>query len=111
MGRFLEQGIHLLIVDLQPPTPRDPQGIHGAIWDHLTDDGYLAPPDKPLTVAAYESAVETRAYVEPIAVGDAMIDMPLFLRPGAHVLVPLEQTYAAAWEGVPRRWREVVEQP
>ena len=28
----LFRGYHLLIVDLFPPTPRDPQGIHGAIW-------------------------------------------------------------------------------
>ena len=28
----LLRGYHLLIVDLFPPTPRDPQGIHGAIW-------------------------------------------------------------------------------
>src|SRR5439155_3739406 len=29
---FLRRGIHLLIVDLFPPTPRDPWGIHKAIW-------------------------------------------------------------------------------
>ena len=28
----LYRGYHLLIIDLFPPTPRDPQGIHGAIW-------------------------------------------------------------------------------
>jgi hypothetical protein len=27
--------VHLLILDLQPPTSRDPQGIHGAIWDEV----------------------------------------------------------------------------
>src|SRR5207249_8800723 len=26
------QGIHLLVVDLFPPSDRDPQGIHKAIW-------------------------------------------------------------------------------
>ena len=108
---FLRRGVHLLIVDLQPPTSRDPDGIHGAIWDEVSGEGYAAPADKPLTLAAYESAGAIRAYVEPIAVGDAMIDMPLFLRPGAHILVPLEQTYAAAWDAVPRRWREVIERP
>jgi hypothetical protein len=28
----LYRGYHLLIVDLFPPGPRDPHGIHGAIW-------------------------------------------------------------------------------
>src|SRR5262249_33665914 len=33
----LYRGFHLLIIDLQPPGPRDPQGIHGAIWGHISD--------------------------------------------------------------------------
>jgi hypothetical protein len=43
-----------------------------------------------------------------VAVGDALAPMPLFLEPGAHVLVPLEATYAAAFSAVPRRWRRVL---
>ncbi len=35
--------------------------------------------------------------------------MPLFLVPGGHVLVPLEETYHSAFEAVPLRWRRVVE--
>jgi hypothetical protein len=27
------QGIHLLVIDLFPPSKRDPQGVHKAIWD------------------------------------------------------------------------------
>lgn len=49
------------------------------------------------------------SYVEPVAVGDLLIDMPLFLAPGWYVNVPLEQTYQAAYRGVPRRFREVLE--
>src|ERR1700722_19594293 len=29
---ILNQGVNLLVVDLFPPTPRDPDGIHKAIW-------------------------------------------------------------------------------
>ena len=108
VGRFLDLGVHLLIVDLQPPTARDPMGIHGAIWDYLNGQPHVAPPDKPLTLAAYESSLATVAYVEPVSVGDPLIDMPLFLRPGAYVPVPLEATYQAAWESLPKRWRDVV---
>src|SRR5579871_3091902 len=32
---LLRQGIHVLVIDLFPPTPRDPQGIHQAIWDEF----------------------------------------------------------------------------
>jgi len=30
---LIQQGVHLLVVDLLPPTKRDPLGIHKAIWD------------------------------------------------------------------------------
>jgi hypothetical protein len=40
---LLSQDIHLLILDLIPPTRRDPEGIHGAIWAALTDEDYNAP--------------------------------------------------------------------
>jgi hypothetical protein len=108
---LLGKRIHLLILDLHPPGPRDPQGIHGAIWEELTGTPYTSPPDKLLTLAAYESGLTVRAYVEPVAVRDVLADMPLFLEPGAHVLVPLEATYQAAWQAVPRRWRAVLERP
>ena len=54
-ARFLDRGVHLLIIDIQPPGRCDPQGIHGAIWDYVAGKTYSAPIDKPLTVAAYES--------------------------------------------------------
>ena len=40
----LYRGYHLLVADLHPPGRRDPQGIHGAIWDEIADDSYRAPP-------------------------------------------------------------------
>ncbi|MBI1901989.1 MAG: DUF4058 family protein [Planctomycetia bacterium] len=107
--QLLEHKVHLLILDLLPPGKRDPQGLHAALWEEIADEPFTLPPDKPLTLAAYESGLTVRAYVEPVAVGDVLPDMPLFLEPGAHVPVPLEATYQAAFAAVPRRWREVVE--
>lgn len=48
------------------------------------------------------------AFVELIAVGNALPDMPLFLTPEVYVSVPLEATYQAAWEGMPAYWRNVL---
>lgn len=107
----LRRGYHLLLVDLQPPGPRDPQGIHGALWSEISDDGYRAPPEKPLTLAAYSAGRPLTAYVEPIAVGDTLPEMPLFLDPGTYVPVPLEATSRAAWRGMPMRWRSVLDGP
>jgi hypothetical protein len=104
----LESGYHLLVVDLHPPTRRDPQGMHGSLWSAIGDDSYRAPADKPLTLASYSADVVKTAYVEPIAVGDVLPDMLLFLDPEHYVLVPLEATYQAAWRGVPQRWQQVL---
>jgi hypothetical protein len=106
---LLAKGVHLLVIDLHPPTKRDPHGLHAAILEEVSGREFVPPTDKPLTLAAYEAAEVTKAYVEPVAVGDVLPDMPLFLVPGGHVLVPLERTYLQAWEGVPARWRPVIE--
>ena len=106
---LLEYRIHLLIVDPFPPTPRDPNGIHAAIWQEVEENGFTLPADKPLTLVAYECDLTTRAYIEPIAVGDSLPAMPLFLEPHGCVRIPLEATYQAAYTTLPRRWQRVLD--
>ena len=106
---LLDQQIHLLIVDLHPPGKRDPQGIHGEIWDEIAGEEFAAPVEKKLTLDSYEADLTVRAYVISCAVGDALTDMPLFLQPHQAVTVPLEATYQAAFAEVPRRWRTLLE--
>ncbi len=108
-AELLSNEIHLLIADLHPPGKRDPEGIHGEIWQEIAGQDYTLPRDRPLTLAAYETGISVRAYVVNVAVGDALTDMPLFLEPGLAVEVPLEATYAAAFAEVPVRWRRVLE--
>ncbi|HQZ66642.1 MAG TPA: DUF4058 family protein [Planctomycetaceae bacterium] len=109
-SELLEHRIHLLIVDPFPPGPRDPNGIHAAIWEQVQDDSYRITADQPLTLVAYEcDQFTTRASIEPIAVGQALPDMPLFLEPNGCVMVPLEATYETAFSVLPRRWQKVLE--
>jgi hypothetical protein len=108
---FLQAGVNLLIVDLFPPGRRDPHGIHKVIWDHFCDEPFTLPPDKPLTLAAYAVGTETVAYVEPVAVGDALPDMPVFLTGDRYVLCLLEATYQTAWEQFPAPLRGPLESP
>jgi hypothetical protein len=105
------RGYHLLVVDLFPPGPRDPNGLHPLIWGEISDAPFALPPDQPLTLAAYSAGPVKRAYVETTTVGQELIEMPLFLQPETYVNVPLEATYRRAYAGVPRRWRSVLEQP
>ncbi len=108
---FLRAGIHLLVVDLFPPTRRDPFGVHRAIWDEFEDEDVLFefPPGKDRTLASYQSGREMAAYVEPIALGDALPDMPLFLVEGRHIKVPLEAAYQTTWSVLPRDLQAIVE--
>lgn len=106
---FLRAGIHVLIVDPFPPTPRDPCGIHKAVWDEIEEEDFTFPEGKDRILVSYETGGVHTAYVEPVAVGDALPDMPLFLPHAGHVLVPLELTYQAAWDASPEELRQAVE--
>jgi hypothetical protein len=109
--QLLQAGVNLSIVDLFPPGPRDPQGIHKVIWDRVRDEPFALPPDKPLTVAAYAAGPDTVAYVEPVAVGEPLPDMPIFLTADHYVPCPLEATYQTAWEQIPSPLRAPLESP
>jgi hypothetical protein len=106
---FIRQGIHLLVIDLLPPGKRDPQGIHKALWDEFEEEDLDLPPEKPLTLASYNAGPENVAYVEFVAVGDLLPDMPLFLKPGIYVPAPLETTYRTTWNVFPAVLKRLLE--
>ncbi len=107
----LDAGIHVLVIDLFPTGSFDPQGIHGLINQRLQDpdDTYDLPTEEPLTLVSYAAGTGVEVYIEHLAIGGALKDMPLFLRPDRYVNVPLEATYQAAYRGVPGFWRGVIE--
>ena len=109
--QLLRAGIHLLIVDLFPPSRRDPQGIHKAIWDRIEEEPFELPAGKPLTLAAYTAGAETVGYIQPVAVGDSLPDMAVFLTASEYVECPLEATYQTAWGQFPPPLREPLESP
>jgi hypothetical protein len=98
---------------LLPPTPSDPEGIHGLVWESLSGkDDYRRPPNKPLTLASYSAwwlDTPIEAFVEPLAIGDALPPMPLFLAAGSYVMVPLEASYMQAVSKIPQRARKPLE--
>jgi hypothetical protein len=107
----LEAGVHVLLIDLLPATPHDPGGMHAAVWRWFDTAAYEPPADRPLTLVSYAwDGEEPQAFLEPVAVGRPLIDMPLFLTPERYVNVPLEPTYRAAYQGMPEFWRNVIEQ-
>ena len=106
---FLRAGIHVLVIDLFPPTPRDPFGLHKAIWDEIEEKDFTFPDGKDRILASYETGSLQAYYVEPVGVGDVLPEMPLFLTNGWQVPVPLESTYRATWDTSPEDFRVAVE--
>ncbi len=101
--------VHVLVVDLFSPTRRDPFGIHQAIWDHFEDDEPLeAAPPQNRFFASYDADGVNTAYIETLGIGDSLPAMPLFIAPGAHIPVPLEDTYTQACAGTPKSVRLLV---
>ena len=107
----VEHGVHVLLLDLFPPGPHDPSGIHGSLLQALqpSPEPYVLPANAPLTLASYVAGPQVDIYIEHLAVGSPLPEMPLFLRPDRYVNVPLEPTYQAAYRGTPAVWREVLE--
>ena len=104
-----EQGYHVLLADILPPGPFDPQGFHGAIWKNFDAAGYTPAGERSLTLASYAVKDLPRAYVEPMGAGARLPDMPLFLHADRYVNVPLEETYDLAFSGMSSYWRDVLE--
>ncbi len=109
--QYLFAGIHVLIVDLFPPNPRNPQGVHKLIWDRIHEEPFDPPAGKPLTLAAYSAGIEIEAYIEPVGIGDVLLDMPVFLTADRYVPCPLEATYQASWDAFPNALKEPMLSP
>ena len=106
---ILNQGVNLLVVDLFPPTPRDPQGIHKAIADQFEEGPFDPPPGQPLTVVSYLAGSPLTAYVDPVGIGDLLPSSPIFLSEDYYVPAPLESTYMQAWDVYPALLKDVIE--
>jgi hypothetical protein len=104
----LDNGIHLLLVDVHPPGPRDPHGIHGTLLHEIGTRDYVLGRERPLTAVAYIGGAVVEAFVAHFAVGEPIPQMPLFLTRENYIYVPLEATYMAAWEDVPTQYQEVL---
>ena len=61
-----------------------------------------------ISLASFDAGPERVAYIEPVAVGDVLPDMPLFLKPEVYVPAPLEATYQTTWSVFPAALKEKI---
>ncbi|MBI4585536.1 MAG: DUF4058 family protein [Planctomycetes bacterium] len=107
----LRQGIHLVFIDLHPPTPIVPQGFHQQISLAHGIKAPVLPPDRTLQAVSYQVLEDkvVRAHVVPLKVGDSLPEMPVFLLPHEFVRLPLERSYTEAFQSLPRRFQQVLQ--
>jgi hypothetical protein len=108
-GKLLRRGVHLLVIDLFPPSSRDPHGIHKQIWDQIKEEPFDLPAKKQFTLASYAAGSEKVAYVENVGIGDDLPEMPIFLTPDRYVQCPLESTYQTSWKFFPSALKGPIE--
>jgi len=82
--------------------------LHQLIWSEVEDGHFRPPRGKPLTLVSYCSGFPRTAFIEPLAVGDKLPEMPVFLDIETYVRIPLEETYAATWKLCPEELRDDV---
>jgi hypothetical protein len=109
VANAMMSGIHVVVIDLQPPGSWDPRGIHDVIWRAIGQGGFEPPPNKPLTLISYTGSPDLTCYVKSVGIGDRLTSLPLFLDAAHYVGLPLEQTYSDAYAGVPAVWRARIE--
>jgi hypothetical protein len=110
---LLRSGIHLLVVDLQPPTRIVPIGFYARICQSYGTIPKDLPEDRGRETASYEVLSEgiVRAHVVSLAAGDVLPEMPLFLLPHQFIRLPLESTYTEAFRSLPGKFRRILEAP
>ena len=66
----LERGVHVLLLDVFPPGPHDPSGIHGSLLQALqpSPEPYVLPANAPLTLASYVAGPQVDIYIEHLGV-------------------------------------------
>lgn len=107
---FLNQGIHLMVIDLFPPTPRDPAGIQNVLIEEFGGTPLELPPSQPLTAGSYVAYDAPTAYVETLGVGEALPSLPLFLEDEwDYIPAPLESSYNEAFAALPRQLKAELE--
>jgi hypothetical protein len=103
----IDSGYHTLMIDLHIPGSFDPLGMHAAVWDYM----FGTCPELPSgarSIVSYRVDPSLRAYVEPLALGQPLPSMPLFLDAAWYVRTPLEETYMQAWAGLPEPWKQEI---
>ena len=110
LANAIEGGIHVTVIDLFPPTPAAPNGLHNRIWREFDREPVPVPAGQPLVLAAFVARQKPRIFFEFRAVGGELQKFPLPIDAEIGAMMPLAETYAAAFAGSPPYLRDMLSQ-
>ena len=111
----LDAGIHVVLLDLLPPSDFSPGGLHVSI---SSDIGLHVSPDRPewqpterpiASISYLADRMGMRAYYEYLKVGDPFPELPLFLNTERYINLPLAETYDETFRGTAGITRQKLE--
>ena len=105
---YVQRGIHV-VVEPHPPKRSLPSGLQAEVWRTVCEEPLVGV--GPMRWVTYAVNSRITAYVQSADVGLSVPDLPLFLSGDTYVDLPLAETYAEAYRGVPNRFRRVLEGP
>ena len=106
---YVQRGIHVVVVEPHPPKRSLPSGLQAEVWRTVCEEPLVGA--GPMRWVTYAVNYRITAYVQSADVGLSVPDLPLFLSGDTYVDLPLAETYAEAYRGVPNRFRRVLEGP
>ena len=110
---FLENGVHVTIVDVFPNPPRMPQGFGGAVWKSVERVAANYTPQFSRTHSSFAAKPRGGCLVhfQSSELGAPLPSLALYLTPTVHVPLPLEAAYQDSWVGYPKFLRAILEAP
>lgn len=107
----LDAGVHVVHLDVLPPTKFTPVGLGGAIWNAVNGNDYPFTPEKPLAADAFQAGRVIELFANPLAVGDELPDVPLFLTTDTYIDLPLTASYTDAFRSIAPDDRDLLSTP
>jgi hypothetical protein len=108
LTELIWQRVHVVCIDLFPPTSACPQGLHQLVWSDFDGTPGRDLSQSDASIVSYVAGPDAKAYIQPVERRQPLPAAPLFLDDERYVNLPLEQTYNAAFAGMPSRWRDVL---
>jgi hypothetical protein len=93
---LLQQRIHVLLIDLFPVGPHDPEGVCGLVAEACASEALPLPTGYDRVLAGYRATAPAEVTLYPLRLGDDLPAMTLPLLGEESLAIALETSYAEA---------------